>query len=54
MRKEKKIERMIRLIWLSLESHLKWTYRSSSEGQKFHKRCVKEYAEIIKHLSDML
>ena len=52
--REKDIERAIRLTWGSLESHLLWTHRKSSEGQKFHKRCVKDYAETLKILAELL
>ena len=52
--KEKKIERLIRLVWSSLESHLKYTHSHTSEGRNFHKKCVKEYSEQIKLLSELL
>lgn len=52
--KEKKIEKAIRLTWDSLQSHLKYTQIKTSEGIKFHKDCVKEYAETIKILSELL
>lgn len=41
------IERAIRLAYDSLQSHLRYTYAKSSEGTAFHKKCVREYAEII-------
>ncbi len=54
----KKIEQAIRLIWSSLDSHLAWTYEKGPKvkyfGKKvFHKRAVKEYAEIIKILTEL-
>lgn len=52
--REKKIERAIRLTWDSLESHLKYTHVSTSEGYNFHIKCVKEYAEVIKILSELM
>lgn len=59
--KEKQIERAIRLIWSSLESHLTYTYEkptrvdlSRGETQKFHKDCIREYAETIKILSELM
>ncbi len=52
--KEKKIEKAIRLTWDSLQSHLKYTQIKTSEGIKFHKSCVKEYAETLKILADLL
>lgn len=51
--KAKKIERAIRLAWSSLESHLQWTHKKSSEGEKFHKQCLGEYAELIKILTEI-
>ena len=51
--REQRIERAIRLTWSSLKSHLEWTHARSSEGQKFHKACVQEYAETIKILSSL-
>ena len=47
------IEKIIRQAWSSLESHLKYTHSHTSEGQKFHKDCVKEYVEIIKNASEL-
>ncbi len=49
----KKIEQAIKLTYDSLQSHLKYTHAHSSEGQKFHIKCVKEYAEVIKLLSEL-
>lgn len=56
----KKIDRAIRLAWSSLESHLEGAHRNlkllekkNGESNKFHKQCVKEYAEIIKILSEL-
>lgn len=60
--KAKKIERSIRLVWDSLESHLECTHTLTS-GQKkfkedvgdckFHKKCIKDYAFIIQTLSEL-
>ena len=52
--KDKKIERAIRLTWESLQSHLYWTHSKSSEGKQFHKKAIREYAEIISILSELL
>lgn len=59
--KEKGIEKAIRLIWSSLESHLEYTYIKPTkidldrgETNKFHKDCIREYAEVIKILGDLL
>lgn len=56
----KKIDRAIRLVWSSLESHLEGAHRNlkllekkNGESNKFHKQCVKEYAEVIKILSEL-
>jgi hypothetical protein len=43
----KLIERAARLVWSSLESHLTWTHKSSSEGKHFHRRCCAEYGELM-------
>lgn len=48
-----KIDEAIRLIWDSLQSHLEWTHKQSSEGEQFHKRCVKEYTALIKILTEL-
>ena len=52
----KKIDRAIMLAWGSLHSHLTFTYRKyrvRKEGTKFHQHCVREYAELIKILSEL-
>jgi len=54
--KEEEIERAIRLTFDSLESHLKWTYEDKmpkGETRDFHKKCVQEYAEVIRILSKL-
>lgn len=46
----KLIERAIRLTWSSLDSHLELTHRKAPKfvgREKFHKTCVKDYAEMI-------
>ena len=48
-KRSKDIERALLLVWDSLESHLDATYRGSDK--KFHRQCVKEYAEVIHILS---
>ena len=47
------IEKSIRAVWDSLESHLQYTYLKTKEGKQFHKKCVKEYALLIKWLSEL-
>lgn len=49
----KKIERATRLIWESLESHLKYTHVKTSEGRLFHKKCCRDYAELLQILADL-
>jgi len=49
----KKIARAIELAYSSLKSHQFWTYLKSSEGKRFHKQAIKDYAEIIKILTDL-
>lgn len=64
MKREQRIKRCIELAYDSLQSHLPHTYphgkkhrkamRMNSETHAFHKKCVREYAEIINHLSKLL
>lgn len=49
----KVIDKIIRQTWSSLESHLRYTHRHSSEGKSFHKKCVKEYVEIMNNVSKL-
>lgn len=42
------------MVWSSLNSHLDYIKGKSLEGQSWHKKCVKEYAEMIKLLSEIL
>lgn len=51
--KEKLVEEFYRLIWSSLESHLKYTHSHSSEGRDFHKKTTKEYARMMYILSKL-
>ena len=53
MRRAKRIDICIRQVFSSLKSHLPYTYKKSKEGTKFHKKCVREYASIMKHLSKL-
>lgn len=52
--KSKKLEQTIKSIISSLESHLPFTYLKSTEGKKFHITCVKDYAQDLKNLCDLL
>lgn len=52
-KRERKIDKAIRLTYDSLQSHLRYTYIKTQEGNKFHKNCVKEYAAIIQILSEL-
>lgn len=57
--KKKKIIRAIRIIWESLDSHLDPVADKKLKGgiigtRAFHKRCVKEYLEVINTLSELL
>jgi len=52
----RKVEAAMRLTWDSLRSHLKYTYANrlpQKETKVWHKKCVKEYSEIIKLLSEL-
>ena len=62
----KDIANAIRLTWDSLESHLTDTYEPIYKKLKqkvakehigdanFHRKCIKEYAEIMKTLADQI
>ena len=52
-RRAKIVAKIIRQAWSSLDSHLKYTHSHTSEGQQFHKNCVREYVEIIKDASEL-
>ena len=53
-KRAREIEKAMRLVWSSLDSHLPWTYDKRAEGGKaFQKKCVKEYAEILLILSHL-
>ena len=49
--KAKSRERALRLAWSSLESHLGYTHGKKGchtcDDKAFHRRCVKEYTELI-------
>lgn len=47
------IDKLIRMVWSSLESHLEWTHEKSDEGQKFHRECVREYSEMLKLIAEL-
>lgn len=58
----KKIDNAIRIVWDSLDSHLSGTHTLTTTqkkyveevgSNKFHQKCVKEYAEVIKVLSEL-
>jgi hypothetical protein len=49
----KYVEKIIRLAWSSLESHLEYTHKKTSEKEKFHKDCVKDYIEIMENASKL-
>lgn len=51
--KAKIIERLMRLTYSSLESHLRYTHIKTPEGVSFHKRCVKDYAETMYLISKL-
>lgn len=55
--KEQKIQKAIEIVYSSLKSHLPYTrgkLDTKNESHIFHKRCVREYAEVIKILSELL
>ena len=52
-RRAKLLDKSIRLVWDSLQSHLLYTHTKSSEGRRFHKKCVREYSQLLKYLSEL-
>lgn len=52
-KRAKIVEKIIRQAWTSLESHLKYAYKHTSEGQKFHQVAIKEYIDIIANASEL-
>lgn len=58
--REKQIKKALRITWDSLDSHLDWTHDIPKNkckycgSARFHKKTIKEYATIIKILSDLL
>lgn len=54
--KAKEIDKAIRLAFESLESHLQYTHGGKmirNENREFHKQCIRDYAYIIKVLSEL-
>ncbi len=55
--RDQKVDKIIRLAFSSLESHLKALEKPSpiekNEGRAFHRECVREYAEIITMASNL-
>lgn len=49
----KKIAEAIKITFDSLDSHLEYVYDPDEAGSAFHKKCVQEYATIIKILSEL-
>jgi hypothetical protein len=55
-KRARQIARAIHLAYGSLRSHLQYTYGGKmvrNEDNKFHQKCCKEYAEIIKILTSL-
>jgi hypothetical protein len=59
MKKQEKdeiVSGLIRDVYASLESHLLYTYKTGlkkPESNLFHKKCVKEYSEMIVKLTKL-
>lgn len=55
-KRSKRIEKAMRIVWDSLQSHLPYTYKDSADKdatKDFHKKCVREYATVLKLLSEL-
>lgn len=56
MKKDKRaklVDKAIRLVWASLDTHLDYTHKEHHDSANFHKKCVREYAGLIKILSEL-
>ena len=54
-KKQKELERAMKLVWGSLWSHtITFDARDMKSRGAFHRRCIKEYAYILKALADRL
>lgn len=50
----KNVAKAMRLTISSLRSHLRYTHEKPNDGDnKFHQKCVKEYVDLLKHLSEL-
>lgn len=51
----RKIERATKLVWDSMQSHLPYTHEDTggNGNNEFHKKSVKEYAELLQILSEL-
>lgn len=45
------VEKSIRDVWSSLESHLQYTHEKHQDSSRFHKKTVKSYARTIEQLT---
>lgn len=60
--KSKEVVKSIRLVWSSLDSHLDYAVepvkpkklREIHGGKRFHKQCIREYADILLTLAKLL
>ena len=43
----KSVEKIIRLSYDSLETHLRYTHMKTTEGEKFHREAIKQYLDIM-------
>lgn len=43
----KSVEKIIRLAWDSLETHLRYTHLKTTEGERFHREAIKQYLDIM-------
>lgn len=50
----KLVSKGMRLAYDSLQSHLPWTYLKSAEGKAWHKKCVKDYVEMMMIYRELL
>lgn len=52
-KRAKRVSKAIREVWESLDSHLDFTYSKHPDGNKFHKKAVRDYAKLLVLLSKL-
>lgn len=53
VRNARRIEKAMRKVWESLETHLPYTHQDHPDGQAFHQQTVVDYAEQLVNLAKL-